>query len=298
MNELRHHAEDYLCVRRALGYKLAREGCLLANFVAYLEQRGARSVTTHDCVVWTRLATNAGPNYLAQRMRTARSFARYLSTIDSVSEIPPAALFPSRSHRPTPYIYRDDEIVALMDGARKLAPPIKAATLETLIGLLAATGMRVGETVSLEHRDVDWGEGLITVRHAKFNKSREVLLHSSVIAALERYAHQRDRLVASAPTFFVSSWGCSLSYKKVQPAFREVCNRVLENASCRPRLHDLRHSFAVNTLLSWYRDGGDVASRLPLLSTYLGHVDPAATYWYLSAVPELLNLAAKRLEQS
>jgi integrase len=231
-------------------------------------------------------------------MRTARSFARYLSTIDSVSEIPPADLFPSRSHRPTPYIYRDDEIVALMDGARKLAPPIKAATLETLIGLLAATGMRVGEAVSLEHRDVDWGEGLITVRHAKFNKSREVLLHSSVIAALERYAHQRDRLVASAPTFFVSSWGCFLSYKKVQPAFREMCNRVLENASCRPRLHDLRHSFAVNTLLSWYRDGGDVASRLPLLSTYLGHVDPAATYWYLSAVPELLNLAAQRLEQS
>lgn len=299
MNGLRQCSEEYLAVRRALGFKLVGEGRLLAGFVTFVEQADSRTVTTELAVAWTRLATNGSPAYLARRMRVARSFARYLHTLDPKTEIPPVDLFPSRNYRPTPYIYADAEIAALMAASRELAPPLRSATFETLIGLLAATGLRVGEAMALDRDDIDWGEVLLTVRNSKFNKSREVLLHPSTIKALKGYDDQRRRLspCPAAPSFFVSTRGTRLQHEAVQPTFRELRRHVgLGQPSCHPRLHDFRHTFAVNTLLRWYRDGGDVAPRMPLLSTYLGHVDPAATYWYLSAVPELLGLAAERLE--
>lgn len=297
MTTIRQHAEDYLTIRRTLGFKLVGEGQLLASFVTFIERSGT-SVTTEICVAWTRLTTDAGSAYLARRMRVTRSFARYLHTIDPTTEVPPADLFRSQNYRPTPYIYSDAEIVALMVATRELSPPLRAATYETLLGLLAATGMRVGEAMALDGTDVDWVAGLLTVRNAKFGKSREVLLHPGVVVKLKEYVNQRDQLIrASTSSLFISMRGTRLQRESVNPTFRQVRRRVfVDDATRHRRIHDLRHTFAVNTLLSWYRDGGDVASRMPLLSTYLGHIDPKATYWYLSATPELLALAAERLE--
>jgi integrase len=301
MTDLRRTSQDYLVVRRALGYKLVGEGRLLTAFVDFAEQRGARAVTTELAVEWTKQATGAGRPYLARRMRVVRAFARYLQTLDPLTEIPPIDLFPSCNARPTPRLYSDADVAALMAAARGFASPLRAATFETMVGLLAATGLRVSEAMALDRDDVDWTNGLLTVRNTKFGKSREVLLHPSTIEALRTYCPIRDRLSPrpSAPSFFVSMRGTRLSHPTVQPAFRELLRAAgidTGSGSQRQGPHSLRHSFAVKTLVDWYRDGADVEARMPLLSTYLGHIDPAGTYWYLSAVPELLGLAAGRLE--
>ena len=301
MSVLRHHAEDYLQVRRTLGYKLRGEGLLLANFVGYLERAGASTVTTRAAVQWSRLATAASPAYLARRMRVARGFARYLAAFDPSTEVPPADLFPCSKYRPTPYIYTEAETLALMAAARSLQPPLRAATYEALIGLLAATGLRISEATALDRDDVHWRGSSLVVRESKYNKSREVLLHNSTLAALRRYAVTRDRLCPRplAPSFFVSTRGTRLLHVTVYPGFRALVRQAgLGDISgpSRPKLHSFRHSFAVYTLRDWLADGGDVAARLPALSTYLGHGEPKATYWYFTAVPELLALAAGRLE--
>ncbi len=300
MSDLRDHSHDYLALRRALGYKLTGEGRLLADLVAFLADAGASTITTALAVAWTTKVTGSAA-YLARRMRVARSFARYLHALDPNCEIPPADLFPAGKHRPVPYIYSDDDVVALMAAAATLRPALRAATFETLFGLLAATGMRVSEAMALDTGDIDWPGQVLTVRESKYGKSREVLLHPSTLDALKIYERQRDRLALQrhAPSFFVSTRGTRLSHNTVQPTFRQLVHRAgLEQPppSPQPRIHGLRHSFAVDTLIGWYRDGADVAVRMPLLSTYLGHHDPRATYWYVSAVPELLALAARRLE--
>ena len=302
MSDLGRHSQDYLSVRRALGYKLVGEGRLLADFVTYAEEAGASTVTTDLAVGWTTKATGSTA-YLARRMRVARSFARYLHALDPAAEVPPADLFPAGKHRPVPYIYSDDDVAALMTTARTLRPPLRAATFETLIGLLAATGIRVSEAMALDVDDIDWADRALTVRNSKYGKSREVVLHPSTVDALRAYDRERDRLGPNrcTPSLFVSTRGTRLSHETVQPTFRQLLHQAgLEqrSAASQPRIHGLRHTFAVNTVVGWYRDGDDVAVRMPLLSTYLGHVDPAATYWYLSAVPELLALAAQRLESA
>jgi integrase len=300
VSELRCHSQDYLSIRRALGYKLVGEGRLLADLVRFLDDAGASTITTALAVAWTTKVTGSAA-YLARRMRVARSFARYLHALDPGCQIPPADLFPPGRHRPVPYIYSDDDVLGLMTAARALQPALRAATFEALIGLLAATGMRVSEAMALDTGDIDWPGQVLTVRESKYGKSREVLLHPSTLDALQVYDGQRDRLALQrhAPSFFVSTRGTRLSHNTVQPTFRQLVHRAgLEqpSRSPQPRIHGLRHSFAVDTLIGWYRDGEDVAVRMPLLSTYLGHLDPRATYWYVSAVPELLALAASRLE--
>jgi integrase len=190
-----------------------------------------------------------------------------------------------------------------MEAAGKLRSPLRRATLQTLVGLLYVTGMRVGEAIRLDRDDVDLIRGLLLVRDSKFGKSRELPVHESTTVALRAYARQRDELCpeASSPAFFVSLAGTRLLYCNVHLAFLGFvrdAGLTPRSPTCRPRPHDLRHSFAVETLTGWYRDGGDVESRLPSLSTYLGHVHPANTYWYLSAAPELLGLAAERLESA
>lgn len=301
MNALSRHAEDYLQVRRALGYKLRSEGQLLVGLVGYLEQAGAATVTTSAAVEWTRLANGASADSLARRMRVARGFARYLAALDPSTEVPPPDLFPCGKYRPAPYIYTEAETLALMAAARTLQPPLRAATFEALVGLLASTGLRISEAMALDRDDVCWDDALLVVRESKYNKSREVLLHKSTLEALRAYSVTRDRLCPHplAPSLFVSSRGTRLLQVTVHPAFRALARQAgLGDISgpSRPKLHSFRHSFAVNTLRDWLADGGDVAARLPALSTYLGHGKPAATYWYFSAVPELLALAAGRLE--
>ena len=239
-------------------------------------------------------------SWWAHRLSVVRGFATYLHTIDPATRVPPRDLLPARRRRATPYLYSDDEINALIAAAGKLRFPLRVATYQTLIGLLAVTGLRVGEA---DRGDIDFEHGLLIVRNSKFGKSREVPLHPTTVEALRGYLRRRDRLhpAPSTPAVFISIAGSRLLYCNVNWTFLQLVRAAgLEprSASCRPRLHDLRHSFAVRSLLDCYRAGGEAAARLPLLSTYLGHVDPGTTYWYLSAAPELLGLAGQRLERS
>jgi len=303
MNGLRQSLDDYLTVRRSLGYKLEDAARVLRSFVAFADQAGAGSITSELAVRWATQPVNRSSIWLVHRLSIVRGFASYLQTIDAATEIPPAELLSAAGYRPAPpYLYSEADIAALMAAARQLPSPLRAVTFETLIGLLAVTGIRIGEAMRLDRDDVDCTAGLLRVRSSKFGRSREVLCHDSTIEALRAYSGQRDQLcphpIRSA-SFFVNSRGGRLIHSRVYPTFHALVDQVglqQESTSRRPRIHDLRHAFAVRTLLRWYRDGGDVQARLPLLSTYLGHINPASTYWYLSAVPELMALAAQRLE--
>jgi integrase len=302
MNALEQSLADYLAVRRALGYKLERAGKLLGQFVSYLDEAGADTVTTELALWWATLPAGGEGRWWAYRLSAVRGFAAHLHTIDPACEVPPADLLASRPRRATPYLYSDAQIAALIAAAAILRTPHRTATYRTLIGLLAVTGMRIGEAIRLDRVEIDFEHGLLVVSDSKFGKSRELPLHPSTIDALRRYLRRQDRpgLEQPTPAVFVSAAGTRLHYCNVQNTFGQLVRRAgLEprSASCRPRLHDLRHTFAVCTVLDAYRCGADVQARLPLLSTYLGHVNPGATYWYLQAAPELLGLAGQRLER-
>jgi integrase len=301
MNRIRCAIDDYLSVRRALGYKLEDHGWLLAGFASFMEEHGATTVTTQLAVAWATLPEDVLPSWWAARLRVVRGFARHLKAFDPATEVPPVGLFVGRNRRAVPYLYSAADVCALMAATASLRPPLHAATHRMLIGLLSVTGMRLGEAIRLDRSDLDGAEGIVTIRDSKFAKSREVPLHPSTLAALVDYGKLRDHCVRhEAPSLLASTAGTRLISQNVHYVFvRLVRQAGLEPRSdrCRPRLHDFRHSLAVNTLLGWYRDGVDVEAHLPLLSTLLGHTKPANTYWYLSAVPELLALAAERREQ-
>ena len=299
MSDLARHLEDYLQMRRALGFKLTFHGQVLPQFVTYLEAAGASTVSVELAIAWAGLPAGVQPISLSHRLGAVRGFARYLATIDPATEVPPRGIWPSAAPRPTPYLWSDVEIRALLDASRRLHRPLRAATHETLFGLLAATGMRIGEALGLTRADVEFDRGLITVREAKFGRSRLVPLHPSTTNALRAYAIRRDQLCAEprSATFFVSGVGTALGYARVLTTFIELTTAIgLRTATARPRIHDLRHSFAVRTLINWHRSGTDIQSCMAVLSNYLGHVNPSGTYWYLSAAPELMELAAARLD--
>jgi integrase/recombinase XerD len=299
MSALDDHVEDYLRLRRALGYKLECHGVLLPKLVAYLEAAGATTVTNELAIAWARLPERSRPNHWAARLAVARGFARYLQTIDPATEVPPSGVFPARRHRPTPYLWSQEDIRRLLEGARDLPSPLRAATHEALFGLLATTGMRIGEAIGLERDDVELGAGIITIREAKFDRSRLVPLHPSTTAAMSRYSKRRDSLCPRprSTAFFLSGAGTRLERSSVDKVLREVTISMgICTATVRPRAHDLRHSLAVATLIGWLRGGVNVDENMAVLSTYLGHVSPADTYWYLSASPELMALAAERLD--
>jgi integrase len=241
-------------------------------------------------------------SWWAARLTVARGFAAHLHAIDPRHELVPTDLLPARRYRTTPYLYTDAEVAALMAAAAMLDTRHRSATYGTLIGLLAVTGMRVGEAIRLDQGDLDTDAGLLTIREGKLGKSRELPLHPATVAALGRYLDRTDRPRprAASPALFVSGAGTRLLHCNVDWTFLRLVRHaglVPRSATCRPRLHDLRHTFAVRTVLDAYRAEADVQARLPLPSTYLGHVDPGATYWYLSAAPELLALAGGRLER-
>jgi integrase/recombinase XerD len=300
MSRLSGHAAGYLELRRALGFKLAKEGRLLPDFAAFAEAAGAETVTVDLAIRWAAKPDGTSPVWAAQRLSMVRGFARYLQTVDPDAQVPPAGLLPARTRRVTPYIYSDADIAALMAAARTLRNPLKAATFATLIGLLAVTGMRGSEAMRLDGQDLD-ATGLLTIRATKFRKSRQLPLHPTTVQALAGYQVLRDQLCRASATasLLVSTTGARLCHETVQPAFRHLLRQAgVGQGTHQPRatIHGLRHTFAVKTLLGWYRDGQDVQARLPALSTWLGHAGPAATYWYLTATPELLALAAGRLE--
>ncbi|MDQ1535707.1 MAG: hypothetical protein QOE58_100 [Actinomycetota bacterium] len=304
MSALRARAEQYLVMRRALGFKLETQGTHLMSFVRFCEQRGVEHVTADLAIAW---ATQTGRGssdevYQARRLDTVRIFARHLQALDPATEVPPADVLSRRYRRIPPYLYSPDEVAALMSAAGGLRPGIRAATWRTLIGLLAVTGMRSGEACNLGHNDVDLHAGTLVVADSKFGKSRLLFLHPSTIIELRAYARVRDEQVpeSRASTFLVNSLGGPLDKYNIQHTFAVLVTAAgiaAPPGRRAPRLHDMRHVFAVATMLDWYRDGDNVQARLPVLSTWLGHVDPKSTYWYLQAVPELLALAAGRLEQ-
>jgi integrase len=291
-------------LRRQLGFTLARQEHLLGQFTTHLAAAGAEAITIADAIAWAGLLPEGVKDRPATRASTRltaiRGFAAYLHSLDPVHEVPPRAVFTRHVPRPTPHIYNSAEVTALIGAAGRLPGGVRARTYPVLFGLLAATGLRVGEALALSRGEADLEVGVLTVSRGKSRDPRLVPVHPTTTAALGRYAAWRDQYEPEPggrdAAFFTDPKGDRLAYMNVRHAFVQASTTSgLRTAEQRPRMHDLRHTFAVNTLLSWYRSGADVAAKMPTLSTYLGHTDPANTYWYLSAVPELLAHAAARL---
>ena len=284
---LRAALEDYLSLRRALGFKLSSAGRLLSQFVDHLEERGIDTITTDDALAWASLPAGASPHWRRIRLSAVRGFAAYLHGLDHSVMVPPAGLLRTGPCRATPYLYSAGEIASLLDATAGLRPALRAASYYSLIGLLAVSGMRIGEAIALEDRDLDLERAVLVVRDSKFGKSRLVPLHPTTAAALARYLELRGQLCPQrpSPALLVSSRGTRLLHSNIQLTFAGLtkrCGIARRSASCRPRIHDLRHAFAVTSLLHWYATGQDVAAMLPRLATYLGHTDPKHIFWYYS----------------
>jgi integrase/recombinase XerD len=301
MSDLSKMRDDYLSLRRALGFKLKRQGELLADFVTFLDDAGSATITNGHAIAWATKPVTGTPTWWSARLDIVRAFARYVHTLDPRTEIPPFNILPAQKRRPQPYIFADDEIVALIAGTDRIRHRFRAETYRSIIGLLASTGMRVGEALALDHKDLNREEQLLTIRSGKFGKARQVPLHPTAFGALEHYVERRNRIFrrSAGAAFFRAPSGARVTYKNFQHAFFRLVDRagLSDRKPRRPRIHDLRHTFATRTLSDCYQAGLDVERQLLVLSTYLGHSDPSGTYWYLSAVPELVALAAARLEQ-
>jgi integrase/recombinase XerD len=300
MDQLREHLDRYLRLRRSLGYGLQEAGRLLPEFVRYARSRGETTVRTQSAFAWAADASSESQR--AARLSIVRGFARYLAAFDSSTEVPPPRLGagPVRS---APHIYSEREIARLMGAAAALSPAPFGAAMATLIGLMASTGLRPGEARRLDRGHVDLTGANLTVWHSKSGRSRRLPLHESTVRALGEYTLLRDRFHPhpSSEAFFLSRRGARLTSALTSRVFRALRQSAQVATSCarRPaRLGDLRHTFAVATLLSWHRAGVDVQRQLPVLSTYMGHLSPYQTYWYLEATPELMALVAERLERS
>jgi integrase/recombinase XerD len=303
MSALQQAVEDYLALRRGLGFKLREYGVCLTEFISFLKKQGVVHVTTKLAVEYATQRQHETPVSWSRRLGIIRGFARYRYGTDHQTEIPPTGLLRFRSQRAHPYVYSQDEIRKLLQAALDIESPHKLQpyTYYCLFGLLAVTGMRLGEAINLQPHDVDWTEGVLTIRGAKFGKTRLVPVHRSTLAVLRDYADLRDAIFAkrALPTFLVTSHGTKLGKSTLSCVFRQLSRQIgIRKPGVRqgPRLHDFRHRFAVQTLLRWYRRGESVPQRMPVLSTYLGHANVSGTYWYLSSTPELLVAASKRIE--
>lgn len=305
MKALRDSLQDYLAMRRALGFKLADTGRALADFISFLECKKVPHITTRSALEWAQRPAHVQPAMWAQRLTWVRGFARYRKATDPKTEIPPSHLLPFQPKRARPYLYTDQEVRRLLKASLGLSPTdaLRRWTYQGLLGLLAVSGLRIGEALSLRLSDVDLHNAVLTVQGTKFGKSRLVPLHSSTRKVLSAYKSRRNRYLenrAASDFFFVSQRGNRLDGGQVRRTFYELSRQTGlrgESDSHGPRLHDFRHRFAVRVLVKWYRAGKDVERCLPILSTYLGHVHVADTYWYLTACPELMGLVVKRLEK-
>ncbi len=303
MNALRLHLEQYLRLRRAMGFQLHDVARQLDRFVCHLKEQGLPHITTAAVAAWIS-SLPVSPNTKASRFGMIRYFARYVRAADPRHEVPPAQLFPSRRRRQAPYIYSDGEVAQLIHAARQIpwAAGSCAKTFTTLLGLLVVTGMRIGECLALNAPDVDLEEGVLTVVETKFRKSRLIPLHPSTLEQLQRYSRWRNRQFPRprSPSFLVSSRGTRLWKGNVRITFHRLSRQIgIRHAGVRhgPRLHDFRHTFAVKTLRTWHDAGVDVEQHLPELATYLGHTHVSDTYWYLTGTPELLQVVAARIDR-
>lgn len=305
MTRLEQALNDYLRIRRSLGFQLQEAEGRLKSFVAFLQAERSSYVTRELALRWATQPAKAEPSTWAQRLGIIRRFATWYGAMEPRTEIPPAGLLLHRYRRKPPHIYSDEEIQKLLRRTQQLSSPkgLRAHTYTTLFGLLVATGMRVNEALGLERAGVDLKRGILHIRRTKFGKSRYVPIHPSTVAALKKYTELRDRLFPGPlVAFFISEKGHRITKWMAQYTFAKLSQRVGLRASAKghgrgPRLLDMRHRFAARTLIHWYRAGLDVERELPKLATYLGHVHVSGTYWYLEAVPELLQLATDRLIQ-
>jgi len=298
--------EEYVAYRRALGYQIRSEAQMLQSFARYADDMGHQGpLTTELALQWARLPEGSSRLYQARRLEVVRTLARYLAPREPGTEIPSQGLLGPAHARGPAFLYAESDIAALMTAARSLAPVggLRPLTYATLIGLLASTGLRITEALTLRAEDVDLQAGVLTIRRTKFRKSRLVPLHTSAVGPLRDYAADRDRRCGRNPdmTFFVSATGCRLPYTTVRHTFhallRQAMPGVVPVGRVRPRLHDFRHTFVCRRLLAWYREGVDIDRVIDQLSAYLGHVKVSDTYWYLTGVPELLAIAGQRFEQ-
>jgi len=305
MNTLRQAVREYLSLRRSLGFKLHSAGKGLLDFVTFMEQHRASYITQSLALAWAQQPSGVAPDEWARRLSYVRLFARHRSATDPRTQVPPPGLLPYRPKRARPYLYSDQEIQGLLRAALKLPANggLRPWTYHCLFGLLSVSGLRVGEAQSLELQDVDIKAGVLTIRGAKFGKSRLVPLHDSTRRVLADYVARRERKWrrrAVSSYLFVSNLGNRLDGGEIRRTFYALSRQIgLRSASDShgPRLHDMRHLFASKTLLRWYRAGEDAERRLPILSAYLGHVHWSDTFWYLSALPELMHEAMSRLER-
>ncbi len=306
MSTIHEALETYLAVRRELGSQMRGPEARLRRFVEFLDGEKASGITTELALRWATAPAEATSATWAQRLGDVRRFATWLSATDSQTEIPPQGLLPERYSRRPPYIYSDEELARIVHEAARLPSPrgLRAWSYATLFGMLAATGLRIGEALALDRDDVDLQAGILRVRSAKFGKSRFVPVHDSTRWALRRYEKRRDHLLphpGSPPAFLLSERGMRVTQCSARYNFAVVSRAIGLRAPTTggrhghgPRLHDMRHRLAVRTLIRWYQEGRNVERELPKLSTYLGHGHVADTYWYLEAVPELLRLATER----
>jgi len=305
---LQSYAEQFLDERRRLGYDSRTMGYALRSFAHHVDGLGVEGpLTVEVMATWARRPKSDSdkPTTWARRLKTLRPFARWLRQFEPCTEVPDDTVFGSVDRRLTPHIYTEQEIVDLLTAARRLNPPLRGRTYETLFGLLAATGLRGSEALHLLDVDVDLKSGLLTVRRTKFAKSRQVPVHPSTLETLRHYAALRNGQVTRTDEtpFFVGTrgrrHGCALSLRQVDRVFRRLrdqlgwANRGAHDA---PRVHDLRHTFVVRRVLLWHAQGIDIDQQMLALSTYVGHAMVTNTYWYMTAVPELLALAAERFE--
>lgn len=308
---LKARVEQYLAERRRAGFGLSTMGHGLASFARFVQAAGHCGPLTVDLMAaWARQAKSGhgGRATWARRLKMLRPFTRWLRQFEPATEVPDEAVFGAVPGRKTPHVYRDSEIVELLAAARQIGPDggLRPLVMESLFGLIASTGLRISEALELLDGDVDLRAGELTIRHSKFGKSRRVPLHPSAVQALARYRTQRARHVCSTPEspFFVSSRGRLLGHpvgdRQVHRIFDDLRGRLgWVDRGCHgtPRIHDLRHSFAVRRLVLWHEQGVDMSQRMLALSTYLGHVKVSNTYWYLTAVPELMGLIGQRFER-
>ena len=308
MSTIRDSLIQYVTVRRALGAKFYEPALALDHFVDLLERERAEFITIDLALRWAMEPKLVQRATWGRRLSQVRGFAAWLSATDIRNEVPPKRLLNARRRRNSPHIYTEQEIDLLMTQAARLhsRTGMRALTYSTLIGLLVATGLRPSEAIGLDRSDVDLVNGILSIRESKFGKSRFVPIEESTRAALEHYTQCRDRICQLRLTdaFLIGERGMRLNACSARSMFARISRAVGLRAPTEdvrtghgPRLQDFRHSFATGRLVEWYRAGLDVTLELPKLATYLGHVDVGLTYWYIEAVPELLQFAAKYLDK-
>jgi integrase len=308
MTTLRQAVHGYIEMRRGLGFKLKEAGKGLLDFVGFLEQHEAPFITTELALAWAQRPSQAQPSYWATRLGFVRGFARHQAAVDPRTQIPPDGLLPFQPKRARPYLYSKEEIQQLLSAA--LAMPtrftrcrLRPWTYYCLFGLLSVSGLRLGEARNLKVADVDFDAAVLTIHGTKFGKSRLVPLHASTCEVLQDYLERRRQYCAAqavSPYLFTSVLGNRLDMGDIHRTFYHLSRQIgIRGAteSRGPRLHDMRHVFATNTLVRWYEAEQDPERLLPILSTYLGHAHVADTQWYLTGSPELMKEAMRRLER-